>query len=315
MRGFYVTLLVCLTFVLAFGTGAVLAQGTVTLTLQDSYGNGLSGGLVQYYEGGAWQAAGTTDANGEVFIDGLENTVSFRMYWEDTYIQKNQNISTNPTVIFQTVLVKMELHSSQGATIIGEGQVDAGSWKSLGNTPTAGMELLPATYAFRIYYEDTYIQKNQNVATDPLVIFETVLVKMELHSSLGATLIGEGQVNSGSWKSLGNTPTSGKELLPQTYAFRIYYEDTYIQENQNVASDQLVVFNTVLVTVRLVDSGSNDLVGDAQVNSGTWKSLGNTPTDGKELLPTTYAFRVYYDDTYTQKNQNVSGNPEVIFTQ
>ena len=282
----------------------------VKMELHSSQGTQLTGeGQV---DSGSWKSLGNTPTAG---MELLPKTYAFRIYYEDTYIQKNQNVASDPLVVFETVLVKMELHSSSGGLLTGEGQVNSGTWKSLGNTPTAGMELLPATYAFRIYYEDTYIQKNQNVASDPLVIFETVLVKMELHSSSGAMLTGEGQVNSGTWKSLGNTPTAGMELLPATYAFRIYYEDTYIQENQNVASDQLVVFNTVLVTVRLVDSGSNDLVGDAQVNSGTWKSLGNTPTDGKELLPTTYAFRVYYDDTYTQKNQNVSGNPEVIFTQ
>ena len=282
----------------------------VKMELHSSQGTQLTGeGQV---DSGSWKSLGNTPTAG---MELLPKTYAFRIYYEDTYIQKNQNVASDPLVVFETVLVKMELHSSSGGQLTGEGQVNSGTWKSLGNTPTAGMELLPATYAFRIYYEDTYIQKNQNVASDPLVIFETVLVKMELHSSSGAMLTGEGQVNSGTWKSLGNTPTAGMELLPATYAFRIYYEDTYIQENQNVASDQLVVFNTVLVTVRLVDSGSNDLVGDAQVNSGTWKSLGNTPTDGKELLPTTYAFRVYYDDTYTQKNQNVSGNPEVIFTQ
>ena len=264
-------------------------------------------------DSGSWKTLGTTPTLG---MELLPKTYAFRIYYEDTYIQKNQNVTNDQLVVFETVLVKMELHASDHATqLAGEGQVNSGSWKTLGNTPTAGMELLPQTYAFRIYYEDTYIQKNQNVATDPLVVFETVLVKMELHSSLGAQLTGEGQVNSGTWKLLGSTPTAGMELLPKTYAFRIYYEDTYIDKNQNVDSDPLVVFNTVLVTVRLVDSSSNDLVGEAQVNSGTWKSLGNTPTTGNELLPKTYAFRVYYDGTYSQKNQDVASNREVIFTQ
>jgi hypothetical protein len=282
----------------------------VKMELHSSLGVALTGeGQVN---SGTWKSLGSTPTAG---MELLPATYAFRIYYEDTYIQKNQNVATDSLVVFNTVLVKMELHSSLSAQLSGEGQVNSGGWKSLGNTPTAGMELLPKTYAFRIYYEDTYIEKNQNVDSDPLVVFDTVLVKMELHSSLSAQLSGEGQVNSGGWKSLGNTPTAGMELLPKTYAFRIYYEDAYIDQNQNVDSDPLVIFNTVLVTVRLVDSGSNDLVGEAQVNSGTWKSLGDTPTDGKELLPKTYAFRVYYDGTYSQKNHNVAGNPEVIFTQ
>jgi hypothetical protein len=375
-------------------TGSEMELSVAYIMLLNSAGNPLSGGEGQYNLGG-WQSAGTTNSQGVALaiMEGLQNTLAFRMYYEDTYIQKNQNIASDSFVVFQTVLVQMELHASDGTTqLTGEGMVSSGSWKSLGNTPTAGMELLPKTYSFRIYYEDTYVEKSQNVASDPLVVFDTVLVKMELHASDGKTqLTGEGMVNSGSWKSLGNTPTAGMELLPKTYAFRIYYEDTYIeksqnraseplvvfqtvlvqmelhasdhttqltgegmvnsggwksmgatptasnvggiellpktygfriyyedtyiQKNQNVATDELVVFETVLVTVRLVDSGGGDLVGEAQVNSGGWKTLGNTPTTGKELLSQTYAFRVYYGGTYTQKNQNVASNPEVIFTE
>jgi len=282
----------------------------VKMELHSSLGAQLNGeGMVN---SGSWKPLGTTPTAG---MELLPKTYAFRIYYEDTYIEKNQNVATDQLVVFDTVLVKMELHSSTATQLTGEGQVNSGSWKTLGNTPTAGMELLPKTYAFRIYYGDTYIEKNQNVASNQLVVFDTVLVKMELHSSTATQLTGEGQVNSGSWKTLGNTPTAGMELLPRTYAFRIYYEDTYIQKNQNVATDQLVVFETVSVTVRLVDSGDGDLVGEAQVNSGGWKTLGNTPTTGKELLPQTYAFRVYYGGTYTQKNQNVASDPMVVFTE
>jgi hypothetical protein len=295
-------------------SGCSVEERLVTIKLLDSHGNGLAGGEAQYNLGG-WQTAGTTNSNGEAFalIDGLQNTLAFRMYWEDTYIDKNQNISSNSTVVFQTVLVKMELHSSVGAQLTGAGEVNSGGWKPLGDTPTAGKELLPKTYAFRIHYEDSYIDKNQNVASDNLVVFETVLVKMELHSSLGDQLTGAGEVNSGSWKPLGDTPTTGKELLPKTYAFRIHYEDSYIDKNQNVASDNLVVFETVVVKMELHSSLGAQLTGAGEVNSGSWKSLGNTPTAGMELLPKTYAFRIHYEDTYIDKNQNVASDQLVVF--
>jgi hypothetical protein len=284
------------------------------IMLLKSTGNPLAGGEGQYNVGG-WQSAGNTNSQGAALavIDGLKGTVQFRMYYEDTYIDKNQNIAINSFVVFQTVLVKMELHSSGDGQLTGAGEVNSGSWKSLGNTPTGGMELLPKSYGFRIHYEDTYIDKNQNVASDNLVIFETVLVEMELHSSLGAQLTGQGEVNSGGWKPLGDTPTAGKELLPKTYAFRIHYEDTYIDKNQNVASDNLVIFETVLVKMELHSSGDGQLTGAGEVNSGSWKSLGNTPTGGMELLPKSYGFRIHYEDTYIDKNQNVASDPTVIF--
>jgi hypothetical protein len=312
-------ILLIVIFILTFVTNIIIAQtGIVLVKFKSSTKTGLAGGEVYYFDGD-WILIGTTDNAGEVSGTVPLKLLSFRVYWEGTYIQKNQNVSIDPTVLFETVSVKMELRASDNTTrLSGEGQVNSGTWKSLGNTPTTGMELLPTTYTFRIYYEDTYIQKNQNVAVDPLVVFETVLVKMELHASDHSTkLNGEGKVNSGSWKSLGNTPTTGMELLPTTYAFRIYYEDTYIQKNQNVAGDPLVVFETVLVQMELHSSSGGSLTGIGQVNSGSWKSMGLTPTDlhdgGKELLPQTYAFRIYYEDTYIQKNQNVASDQIVIF--
>jgi len=79
------------------------------------------------------------------------------------------------------------------------------------------------------------------------VIFDTELVQMELNSA-GGPLAGEGRVSSGGWKSLGLTPTlsndGGMELLPRTYAFRMYYLGTYIQKNHTVSSgNETVTFN------------------------------------------------------------------------
>ncbi len=296
-------------------SGCTFEKTAVTVKLIDSDGNGLEGGEAKYNSGG-WQSLGTTDENGEIFVllDDPAKTYAFRMYWEGSYVQKNQNLSTNSVVVFQTVKAQMELHASDGTTqLIGEGKVNSGGWKTLGNTPTAGKELLPKTYAFRIYYEGSYIQKNQNIGADPLVVFETVLAKMELHASDGTTqLTGEGKVNSGGWKSMGNTPDAEKELLPKTYAFRIYYEGSYIQKNQDIGSDPLVVFETVLATVKLLDSDDSELAAEAKVNSDGWKTMGTTTTT-MELLPKTYAFRVYFEGTYLQKNQNIATDPVVIF--
>lgn len=114
---------------------------------------------------------------------------------------------------------------------------------------------------------------------------------------------------------LGNTPTAGMELLPATYAFRIYYEDTYIQKSQNIANEQLVVFETVLVTMRLLDGSNNELGGAAQVNSGTWKTFGDGTTETTmQLLPQTYAFKITYSGASKQKNQNVASDQTVTFT-
>ena len=227
-------------------SGCSMEKSAVVMKLLDSNGDGLEGGIGKYNVGG-WQTAGTTDANGEVvaLINGLHNTIAFRMYWEGTSVQKNQNISTNSIVVFQTVLVTMNLKSSTNTDLAGVGKVNSGGWKTVGTTPNATKELLPKTYAFRMYYEGTSVQKNQNVAADPNVVFQTTLVTMKLldATNSNAEIGGAGLVNSGGWITFGSgTTTTTMELLPKTYAFRVSYSGDTKQKNQNVGSNSTVIF-------------------------------------------------------------------------
>jgi hypothetical protein len=279
----------------------------VTVKLLDSAGTTDLTADADYYASG-WKDFGTTPAAMEL----LPTTYPFKVTYLGASIQKNQDVAADPNVIFNTVPVTMKLLNSTGGELAGAGDYYASGWKTFGTT-TATLELLPTTYPFRVSYLGASIQKNQNVATDPNVIFNTVPVTMKLLSSTGEELVGAGQFYASGWKDFGAT-TSTLELLPTTYPFKINYGGASIQKNQNVNNDPMVVFNTKLVTMKLLN-GVTELAGASQYYASGWKTFGSgTTTTTMELLPTTYPFKVTYNGAGLQKNQDVSADPLVIFT-
>jgi len=94
-------------------------------------------------------------------------------------------------------------------------------------------------------YEGTYKEKVQNTATDAVVVFNTVNVKVHLKDSLG-NLLSSGTVTyyAGSWRTIGSTIGGeiSKELLPGTYTFSITYGGVYKEISNNTTSNPTVIF-------------------------------------------------------------------------
>ena len=198
-------------------------------------------------------------------------------------------------------------------------QYYSGGWQTFGTT--AGVDgkvdkdLPDGTYTFQVSYAGASMQKSQNVASDPVVVFQTKLVTMKLLDSAGTTeLSGGAQYYANGWKTFGNgTTTTTMELLPLTYTFQVSYAGASMQKSQNVASDPVVVFQTKLVTMKLLGS-TGELAGGAQYYANGWKTFGNgTTTTTMEMLPLTYTFQVSYAGASMQKSQNVASDPVVIF--
>jgi hypothetical protein len=314
------------------GTNATVVFQTVkaAIQLQNSQGTLMPAplgdqGTVQYYSG-AWRDLGTT-TNGVANKELLPNNYSFRMTYAYASKDKQQDISTNATIVFQTVKASVQLQNSQGtlmpAPLGDQGTVQyySGAWRDLGTTLNgiATKELLPNNYSFRMTYAYASKDKQQDIGTNAIVVFQTVNATVQLQNSQG-NLIDQGTVQyySGAWRDLGTT-TNGiakKELLPNSYSFRMTYEYVSLDKAQDISTNNTVSFSTVLCTIRVKNS-QNQPVNNAMASyySGAWRQIGNTVNGiiTKELLPVNLSFRIKYGTQQIDKQQNLSTNTVVEF--
>jgi hypothetical protein len=213
--------------------------------LENSAGTLIDEGTVKYYAG-AWRDFGTT-VNGVASKELLPVNYSFRMTYEYGGIDKQQNISVNPTVVFQTVNAAVELRNSLG-NLIDEGTVlyYSGAWRSFGSTVNgvAYKELLPKNYSFRMTYEYVSNDKQQDLNTNPVVTFSTVLCTVQVRNQQNQP-VNDADVKyySGAWREIGLTNANGeitKELLPANLSFRATL-GTFHQDVQQDLSDNNLV--------------------------------------------------------------------------
>ena len=161
---------------------------------------------------------------------------------------QQQDISTNPTVVFKTVKVAIQLQNSQGS-LIDQGTVQyySGAWRDLGITTNgvANKELLPNSYSFRMNYEYVSLDKSQDISTNTTVSFSTVLCTVEVSNSL-AQLVNNALASyySGAWRQIGNTVNGviTKELLPVNLSFRVKYGTQQQDKQQNLSTNNVVEF-------------------------------------------------------------------------
>ncbi len=129
-------------------------------------------GTVQYYSGG-WREFGTT-TNGVSNKELLPNNYTFRMTHEFISNDKAQNIGTNSTVTFSTVLCTIRVKDSQNQPVNNAlASYYSGGWRQIGTTVNGEItkELLPTNLTFRISSGSIQQDKTQNLSTNSIVDF------------------------------------------------------------------------------------------------------------------------------------------------
>jgi hypothetical protein len=251
--------------------------------LTDSTGNSLDIGTVKFYAG-SWRDLGIT-ASGWAHKELLPGSYSFRMTYENASQDKVQNISGDPTIVFQTVNATVRLIDSGGAALdTGTVQFYAGAWRSFGTTMggQTRKELLPGSYSFRMAYENASQDKVQNIGTNPSVTYQTANMTVRLVTSAGAPAdTGMVKFYAGAWRDFGTTSNGQvqKELLSVSYSFRMIYRNASQDVAQNVSSNPFLVYQMGNV---VSDSGKC-----VSFYSGSWQAFSS----GMELLPGKYSFR------------------------
>jgi hypothetical protein len=300
----------------------VVFQTTNTsVQLKNSQGNLMDTGTVQYYSG-AWRTFGTT-TNGVTTKELLPNSYSFSMTYANASNNKQQDISANSTVVFQTVNAAVQLKNSQG-NLIDQGTVQyySGAWRTFGTTSGGVItkELLPNSYSFSMTYAYASNNKQQDIGANSTVVFQTVNAAVQLKNSQGS-LIDQGTVQyySGAWRTFGTTSggVTTKELLPNSYSFSMTYAFASNNKQQDLNSNTTVVFQTVNTTIQLKNSQGNLMdTGTIQYYSGAWRAFGTTTNGGvsMELLPNSYQFNMTYAYVTNSKTQDVGSNNTVTFS-
>jgi hypothetical protein len=139
--------------------------------LQDSQGNLLDTGTVQYYAG-AWRSFGTT-SGGVTTKELLANNYPFRMTHAYISNDKSQNTGSDNTVVFSTVSTTVKVTDNQSNAANNASVLYyAGAWRNFGATNTSGevvKELLPANIPFRAKLGTAQKDVTQNTGTNALV--------------------------------------------------------------------------------------------------------------------------------------------------
>ncbi len=213
--------------------------------LENSSGQLIDEGIVQYYAG-AWRDFGTT-VNGVASKELLPDNYSFRMTYEYGSNDKQQDVSSNATVIFQTVNAAVQLQNSTGS-LIDQGTVQyyAGAWRSFGTTVNGvvNKELLSNNYSFRMTYEYVSTDKQQDLNTNPTVTFSTVLCTVQVKDQQNQPVNNaDVKYYSGAWREIGLTNSNGeitKELLPANLSFRAALGTVHQDVQQDLSVNNIV---------------------------------------------------------------------------
>ena len=250
-----------------------------------------------------WKKMGTTGSvfpNGEVHAELLARVHNFQMIYKGIKINKTQDIGENPIVIFNTTLVTVKLLNDTGNSVTGgipsfleDYEIDGSPytyeyWNTIDAPDQHGgkcMQLLPVIHKFRMYYCGGIIFKTQDIAKNPIVIFNTTKVTVRLQNNITKEEVSGGIVSVWDehykkWNEIGQTDLNGKlykELLKKTIIFNMSYGGEYTYKEQDIGINPIVIFNTTTV-IKNLNNGVNFIDAIAEMDTNVTVEVNN-PTD------------------------------------
>ena len=320
--------------------------------LRDSLGNLIinSGALIEYKQAGSGDyvpfGEGLVDAQGKQLMEILPRTHWFRLSYQGASRVIRQDVGEDPVIVFQTVPVSVELRDSLGELLSDEQTTldyqagSSGDYVPFGTGQLIGgvagpIELLGLKHRFQVGYLGATQRIQQDVAVNPIVVFQTVLGIVELRDSQGS-LIEEssaliawqpgitGETLSFGDGILDDGGVEGLEMLGVKHRFGLVYDMAIQTVVQDFGIDATLTFQTVLATVELRDS-TGALIEDSQATVA-WKpqraaafqdfSSGALSVDGtgmQEVLPGKHRFQLGYADAIQTIQQDVVENGLVLF--
>lgn len=273
-----------LALALCLGSATTVQAVSVTVTLKDSHGGGISGGTVKWNDGSWHEVSSTVGGTLTFDISNLTYNSVVVTYHQTTQTKTRAEVASagnNP--VFQTIDAGIRLIDSQGNGLAGglaaQGQA---AWADIGLTGIDGRvawEVFPGTYQYRMNYNHG---SQQGLYPVPGVVFQT--------SKLLVVQVGTPKLVTsnagGSWW----TVPSPTELLPGNYA--LYFSGVY-NTTATIVAGQTTTVGSAPKIAATADAGPDQgIVGDPGVFEGQTVTLNGTGShdNNTPALPLTYAW-------------------------
>ena len=171
----------------------------------------------------------------------------------------------------------------------------------------------PTNTKVTVTYAGAEVEKQQNIKTNPVFIFNTVDITADLRNSNGGLLTADTWEYRYGWGAYTPLTAAGHELLPVNTKVKVGYKGAEVEMQQNAATNSQFDFATKSVKAELKSSTNVSLDADTWEYRYGWGAYSTLNNLGEELLPVNVKVKVGYAGSELEKQQNVATTPNYVF--
>jgi len=291
--------------------GCDLSGYPALVRLEDSQGNGLPGGYVQYRPP-TWTEFGTTDENGNAFALLPQKPWGVKITYEwITNRVDPWDYDANPSVTFKTIDTLVTLKTCEGVGLEGGvAEYQSGYWRPIGTTDENGeihKEMLPANLQFKMSYAYGADRFYQDTGADPSVDFTTTKVTLNYPGTI--TYL------SGYWRPF----TNPMEMMPGRYKFKFEGAGPTVRETLSFDGCE---FGGTVALINLIDSYGSGIFGATAEwyrtsSPAAWVSVPGATDSNGNLFALVGSngpkFKILYNCKNAWEQHNLLADPNVDF--